>query len=58
MGTISAWAWGLSRAIDYLETDSAVNAKQVSISRARAIGKTVLWGRKTGASRPCSASSR
>jgi (4-O-methyl)-D-glucuronate---lignin esterase len=42
-GTISAWAWGLSRAIDYLETDSAVNAKQISISGASRLGKTVLW---------------
>jgi hypothetical protein len=42
-GTISAWAWGVSRAIDYLETDKAVNAKQVAISGASRLGKTVLW---------------
>ena len=42
-GTISAWAWGLSRAIDYLETDKAVNGKQISISGASRLGKTVLW---------------
>jgi hypothetical protein len=42
-GTISAWAWGISRAIDYLETDEAVNAKQVSISGASRLGKTALW---------------
>jgi lysophospholipase L1-like esterase len=42
-GTISAWAWGVSRAIDYFETDTAVNAKQVAISGASRLGKTVLW---------------
>jgi hypothetical protein len=42
-GTISAWAWGVSRAIDYFETDSAVNAKQVAITGASRLGKTVLW---------------
>jgi hypothetical protein len=42
-GTISAWAWGVSRAIDYFETDKAVNARQVAISGASRLGKTVLW---------------
>jgi hypothetical protein len=42
-GTISAWAWGISRAINYLETDQAVNAKQVAITGTSRLGKTVLW---------------
>jgi hypothetical protein len=42
-GTISAWAWGLSRAIDYLQSDKAVNSKQIAISGASRLGKTVLW---------------
>jgi hypothetical protein len=42
-GTISAWAWGISRAIDYFETDEAVNAKQVAITGTSRLGKTVLW---------------
>jgi hypothetical protein len=42
-GTISAWAWGLSRAIDYFETDPSVNAKQIAITGASRLGKTVLW---------------
>jgi hypothetical protein len=42
-GTISAWAWGLSRAIDYFETDKSVNAKRIAITGASRLGKTVLW---------------
>jgi len=42
-GTISAWAWGISRAIDYFETDKSVNAKQISITGASRLGKTVIW---------------
>lgn len=42
-GTISAWAWGISRAIDYLETEKNINARQISISGASRLGKTVLW---------------
>jgi hypothetical protein len=42
-GTISAWAWGISRTIDYFETDQTVNAKQIAITGASRLGKTVLW---------------
>jgi hypothetical protein len=42
-GTIAAWAWGLSRALDYLETDKGVNAKKVAIIGVSRLGKTVLW---------------
>jgi len=28
-GSLRAWGWGASRGLDYLETDKAVNAKQV-----------------------------
>ncbi|MEO8078396.1 MAG: acetylxylan esterase, partial [Acidobacteriota bacterium] len=30
-GTIGAWAWGVSRIIDYLETDKQVNAKKIAL---------------------------
>jgi hypothetical protein len=42
-GTIAAWAWGMSRAMDYLETDKGVDAKRVTITGISRLGKTVMW---------------
>jgi hypothetical protein len=42
-GTISAWAWGISRILDYFETDTLVNARQVAVFGHSRLGKTVLW---------------
>ncbi|MBC8137095.1 MAG: endo-1,4-beta-xylanase, partial [Fibrella sp.] len=38
-GALRAWAWGASRALDYLETDKAVNAKQIGIEGLSRYGK-------------------
>ena len=41
-GTLRAWAWGASRALDYLETDKSVDAKEVGIEGLSRYGKAAL----------------
>ena len=41
-GTLRAWAWGASRAMDYFETDKDVDAKQVGLEGHSRFGKTAL----------------
>ncbi|HEY0454798.1 MAG TPA: acetylxylan esterase [Verrucomicrobiae bacterium] len=41
-GALRAWAWGAARGLDYLETDSAVDAKRVGIEGVSRYGKAAL----------------
>ncbi len=41
-GTLRAWAWGASRAIDYFETDKTVDTKRLGIEGLSRYGKATI----------------
>ena len=41
-GSLRAWSWGAARALDYLETDPAVDAERVGIEGVSRYGKAAL----------------